>query len=70
MTGEEIRRNLAEFASRWDTYLGTERAEAQPFLEDLSAASARRVETKGSASRTSPAAGFSTSTGRASASSR
>jgi hypothetical protein len=35
MTGEEIRRNLAEFASRWDTYLGTERAEAQPFLEDL-----------------------------------
>jgi hypothetical protein len=35
VTGEEIRRNLVEFASRWDTYLGSERAEAQPFLEEL-----------------------------------
>ena len=34
-TGEEIRRNLGEFVERWHTYQGTERAEAQTFLNEL-----------------------------------
>ncbi len=32
---EEIRRRLAEFAARWGGYHGTERAEAQTFLNEL-----------------------------------
>ncbi|MGH3051265.1 MAG: DNA methyltransferase, partial [Gaiellaceae bacterium] len=35
LTGEEIRRNLAAFADRWRDYRGTERAEAQTFLNEL-----------------------------------
>ncbi|MBD0329961.1 MAG: hypothetical protein ICV64_07650 [Thermoleophilia bacterium] len=35
LSAEEIRHRLTEFASRWDTYLGSERAEAQPFLGEL-----------------------------------
>ena len=33
--GEEIRRRLEEFAARWRDYSGTERAEAQSFLNEL-----------------------------------
>lgn len=35
LSGEEIRRNLAEFAARWGGYSGSERAEAQTFLTQL-----------------------------------
>lgn len=35
LTGEEIRRRLAEFAEKWSLYEGTERAEAQTFLNQL-----------------------------------
>lgn len=35
ISAEEIRRNLAEFAARWGGYHGTERAEAQTFLNQL-----------------------------------
>jgi hypothetical protein len=35
MTGEEIKRNLVEFARKWSLYDGTERAEAQTFLNEL-----------------------------------
>jgi hypothetical protein len=38
VTGEEIKRNLVEFARRWSLYDGTERAEAQTFLNELFAA--------------------------------
>ncbi len=34
-SGEEIRRALAEFAARWGGYQGSERAEAQTFLNEL-----------------------------------
>ncbi len=34
-SGEEIRRQLAEFAARWGGYQGSERSEAQPFLDQL-----------------------------------
>jgi hypothetical protein len=34
-TGEEIRRNLVEFAQKWTVYDGSERAEAQTFLNQL-----------------------------------
>lgn len=32
MTGEEIQRNLFDFARRWSLYDGSERAEAQTFF--------------------------------------
>lgn len=35
LTGEEIRARLAVFAARWSVYDGSERAEAQTFLNDL-----------------------------------
>ncbi len=35
MTGEEIQRRLVDFARRWSLYDGTERAEAQTFLNEL-----------------------------------
>jgi hypothetical protein len=35
LTGEEIRRRLAEFAQKWSVYAGSERAEAQTFLNQL-----------------------------------
>jgi hypothetical protein len=35
LSGEEIYRRLAEFAARWGGYRGSERAEAQTFLNDL-----------------------------------
>jgi hypothetical protein len=35
MTAEEIKRNLVEFARKWSLYKGTERAEAQTFLNEL-----------------------------------
>jgi hypothetical protein len=35
LTGEEIRRHLGEFVARWRDYQGTERAEAQTFLNEL-----------------------------------
>src|SRR3954447_9833250 len=35
MTGEEIQRNLVDFARRWSLYAGSERAEAQTFLNEL-----------------------------------
>ena len=38
MTVEEIRRNLVEFARKWSLYDGSERAEAQTFLNELFAA--------------------------------
>ena len=38
MTAEEIKRNLVELARRWSLYDGTERAEAQTFLNELFAA--------------------------------
>jgi hypothetical protein len=38
MTAEEIKRNLVELARRWSLYNGTERAEAQTFLNELFAA--------------------------------
>lgn len=35
MTGEEIKRRLVDFARKWSLYDGTERAEAQTFLNEL-----------------------------------
>lgn len=35
LTGEEIQRRLVAFAQRWDLYGGTERAEAQTFVNEL-----------------------------------
>ena len=35
LSGEEIRRRLREFAAAWGGYAGTERSEAQTFLNDL-----------------------------------
>lgn len=35
VSGEEIRRRLTEFAASWGGYAGTERGEAQTFLNDL-----------------------------------
>lgn len=35
LTGEEIRARLTAFAARWSLYAGSERAEAQTFLNDL-----------------------------------
>jgi len=35
VSGEEIRRRLAEFAARWGGYSGSERSEAQTFLNEL-----------------------------------
>ena len=35
LTGEEIRQRLAELAERWSVYEGSERAEAQTFLNEL-----------------------------------
>ena len=35
MTGEEIKRRLVDFARRWSLYEGSERAEAQTFLNEL-----------------------------------
>lgn len=35
LAGEEIRRRLAEFAEKWSIYSGSERAEAQTFLNQL-----------------------------------
>jgi tetratricopeptide (TPR) repeat protein len=35
VTGEEIRRRLTEFAEKWSVYAGSERAEAQTFLNQL-----------------------------------
>lgn len=35
MTGEEIQRRLVDFARKWSLYDGSERAEAQTFLNDL-----------------------------------
>ena len=35
LSGEEIRRRLAEFAASWGGYQGTERSEAQTFLNEL-----------------------------------
>jgi hypothetical protein len=34
-SGEEIRRELVKFAARWQSYAGSERAEAQTFLNEL-----------------------------------
>lgn len=35
LSGEEIRRRLREFAAAWGGYTGTERSEAQTFLNGL-----------------------------------
>lgn len=35
LSGDEVRKNLAEFAARWGGYTGSERAEAQTFLNRL-----------------------------------
>ena len=35
MTGEEIQRRLVDFARKWSVYEGSERAEAQTFLNEL-----------------------------------
>jgi hypothetical protein len=35
LSGDEIRRRLAEFAANWGGYQGTERSEAQTFLNEL-----------------------------------
>ena len=35
LSGEEIRQNLADFAAQWRDYTGSERAEAQTFLNEL-----------------------------------
>lgn len=35
LTGDEIRRRLREFAASWGGYQGTERSEAQTFLNGL-----------------------------------
>jgi len=35
LSGEEIRRRLQEFAAAWGGYAGTERSEAQTFLNGL-----------------------------------
>jgi hypothetical protein len=35
VTAEEIKRNLVEFARRWSLYAGSERSEAQTFLNEL-----------------------------------
>ncbi|MGH3002570.1 MAG: type IIL restriction-modification enzyme MmeI, partial [Gaiellaceae bacterium] len=35
LTGEQIRRSLGELVTHWDGYAGTERAEAQTFLNEL-----------------------------------
>ena len=34
-SGEEIRRRLREFAAAWGGYAGTEKSQAQTFLNDL-----------------------------------
>ncbi len=41
MTAEDIKRNLVEFARKWSLYNGSERAEAQTFLNELFAAYGR-----------------------------
>jgi hypothetical protein len=38
VTAEDIKRNLVEFARKWSLYDGSERAEAQTFLNELFAA--------------------------------
>lgn len=35
LTGEEIRARLSAFAARWSVYEGSERSEAQTFLNEL-----------------------------------
>ena len=35
LTGEEIRARLSVFAARWSVYDGSERGEAQTFLNEL-----------------------------------
>jgi hypothetical protein len=35
VTGEEIQRRLVDFARKWSLYEGSERAEAQTFLNEL-----------------------------------
>ena len=35
LTGEEIRANLSRFAAHWTLYKGSERSEAQTFLNEL-----------------------------------
>jgi hypothetical protein len=35
LTSEEIKRRLAEFCARWSVYEGSERGEAQTFLNEL-----------------------------------
>ena len=35
LTGEEVRRRVGEFAAHWGGYQGSERAEAQTFLNEL-----------------------------------
>jgi len=35
LTGEEIRSRLGDFAAKWSVYEGTERSEAQTFLNQL-----------------------------------
>jgi hypothetical protein len=35
LTGEEIRAALTAFAARWSVYEGTERSEAQTYLNEL-----------------------------------
>ena len=35
LSGDEIRRRLGELASRWGGYQGSERSEAQTFLNEL-----------------------------------
>lgn len=41
MTGEEVQRRLVDFARKWSLYAGSERAEAQTFLNELSPVAAR-----------------------------
>ncbi len=67
---DEIRRRLAEFAAHWGGYHGSERAEAQTFLNELLACYGVDRQAAAPASRSGSGAGSWTSSGPASASSR
>jgi len=54
LSGEEIRRRLREFAAAWGGYAGTERSEAQTFLNGLLECYGTDRCTTGSSSTCSP----------------
>src|SRR5579859_3402765 len=57
LSGEEIRKRLADVAGRWGGYKGTERAEAQTFLNELLACYGTDRQAVGALFEDRPAAG-------------